>query len=157
MADSLYNKLAKSYSPTHPLAQRNNLSLKEERTIYKLQFDKKRDCVSYRIDGQIISSGPKCDYLVLAKDNDKNAELWKAIFVELKGTDVAWALKQLDETMKNNIFIHSSVNKRYARIVAKSFPSNKSDPTYEKAKRDFLKRHNCNLRQVCSGQPDRID
>ncbi len=156
MAENLHTILSRRFRPRHEPAERANLSLKEQQTTYILNFGKRRKCVSYQIDGYIITDGNKCDYLILARQ-DGEAEWWKAIFVELKGTDVEHALVQLDAAMGNPVFRHSTVNERHARIVARSFPANKANPKFEKAKRDFKTRHNCSLKQVSSGNPDRID
>lgn len=157
MKESLHTILGKDYTPTLPLANREKLSLKEQQTVYRLDFGKRRSCVAYQIDGKIIKSGNKCDFLILAKQEENSVSNdWKAIFVELKGTDVEHALKQLDAAMSNKIFMHDSVVERHARIVAKSFPSSKSNPKFELAKRIFKTRHKCTLKQVSSGSPDLI-
>lgn len=159
MIDSLHTVLSKSYPHQLPLVDRENLSLKETNTTYKLNFGKRRLCVVYQVDGNIIKVGNKCDYLILARQDisDKNNEKWKSIFVELKGTDVVHALEQLDATLDNELFIHSSINEIHARIVAKSFPANNANTDFEKAKRKFKKKHkNCTFKQVSSNQPDTI-
>ena len=54
----------------------------------------------YKIDGNIITMGNKCDYLVL------NDDLKTAYLIELKGKDIHHAIKQLDDTfniMKDNL------------------------------------------------------
>ncbi len=105
----------------------------------------------------IITEGNKCDYLVLAKqDENPQNNNWKAIFIELKGTDVEHALEQLDASMSNGELKHGSINERHARIVAKSFPSSKSNPKFEAAKRTFKEKHKCSLKQVSSGCPDLV-
>lgn len=159
MADYSLNELLSNqqHHPYLPLAERENLSLKEEQTIYKLRFGIRRNCVAYHTDGDIIKEGYKCDYLILAKQfPDAKPETWKAIFVELKGTDVEHALKQLDASLSYKVFHHDSIDERHARIVAKSFPSSKSNPKFELAKREFRKKHSCSLKQVASGNPDLI-
>lgn len=153
MEDNLHSCLAKVHRPKHDLAVRTNLSLKEKQTIYKLQFGRPRTCSSFHVDGDIITTGNKCDYILLAKQ-EENGNNWIAVFVELKGTDVEHAVLQLDATMSNKVFSHVCVKERHARIVAKSFPANKSNPKYEKAKRLFKKKHGCSLIQVSSGHPD---
>lgn len=96
MKESLHSVLERSFAPYLPLTDRKNLSLKEQQTLYKLDFGKRRKCVSYQIDGNIIKTGNKCDFLILAKqEEDENNNNWKAIFVELKGTDVEHALNSL--------------------------------------------------------------
>ncbi|MBD5210908.1 MAG: hypothetical protein HDS77_06545 [Bacteroidales bacterium] len=159
MANSLHTVLSGTYAPKLPLAERENLSIKETNTTYKLSFCKRRQSVAYQIDGNIIKEGNKCDFLILAKqDNAANEdEKWKSIFVELKGKDVLHALEQLDATIDNNIFKHPSVNEVHARIVAKSFPANNANTEFEKAKRRFKTKHkNCTFKQVSSNQPDVI-
>lgn len=157
MPQSLHSILQSRYKPKLPLSLRENLSLKEQRTEYKLQFGKRRTSVAYQVDGNIITEGNRCDYLVLAKQTENPGEnSWKAIFVELKATDVEHALKQLDASMSNAILSHESISERHARIIAKSFPSNKSIPSFEMAKRRFKSKHNCSLKQITSGCPDLI-
>ena len=54
----------------------------------------------YKIDGNIIIDGNKCDYLVL------NDDLKTAYLIELKGKDIHHAIKQLEDTlniMKENL------------------------------------------------------
>ena len=158
MAESLYSVLSRNHTPALPLAQRKNLSLKEQQTLYRLDFDRRRSSVVFHIDGDIVKAGNKCDFLVLAKQEESSSkEDWKAIFVELKGTDVVHALTQLDTSMSDSRLNHPSVTERHARIVAKSFPSSKSNPKFEKAKRDFKTKHKCSLKQVSSGTPDLIN
>lgn len=157
MSESLHSVLVRDFTPKLSLATRENLSLKEQRTEYNLKFGYRRTCVAYQIDGNIITVGNKCDYLVLVKEDEQpQNNYWKAIFIELKGTDVEKALIQLDATMSNDKLKHSSIIERHARIVAKSFPSSKSNPKFEAAKRFFKKRHKCSLKQVSSGCPDLI-
>lgn len=159
MGDSLHTILAGSYKPKLPLAERENLSIKETRTTYKLSFGKRRQSVVYQIDGNIITQGNKCDFLILAKQDRlrENDEKWKSIFVELKGKDVLHALQQLDSTIDHPQFKHPSVNEIHARIVARSFPANKANIEFERAKRVFKSKHkNCSLKQVSSDHPDYI-
>ena len=54
----------------------------------------------YKVDGNIITIGNKCDYLLL------NDDLKTAYLIELKGKDIHHAIKQLDDTfniMKDNL------------------------------------------------------
>ena len=46
----------------------------------------------YKIDGEAITVGPRCDYLVI------NEDLKTAYLIELKGSDLLKAAEQLDET-----------------------------------------------------------
>ena len=54
----------------------------------------------YKVDGNIIIDGNKCDYIVL------NDDLKTAYLIELKGNDIHHAIKQLEDTlniMKSNL------------------------------------------------------
>ena len=77
------------------------------------------------------------DKLVLVKLSSQ-PEQWAEIFVELKGSDVGHALTQLIETIKRPIFKHQSNVIKRARIVATSFPANKSNPDIERKKITLL-------------------
>lgn len=96
--------------------------------------------------------------MVLIKRSAGEAEpqQWTEVFVELKGVDAGHAINQLRETLKKSIFKHPSNDVVRARIVAQSFPSNKSNPTMEKAKQEFRKVYNCDLRGMKSGQEDKL-
>lgn len=48
----------------------------------------------YRIDGEVIKEGKKCDFLVLNKDKND------IYLIELKGSDLEYAIEQLLETEK---------------------------------------------------------
>lgn len=157
MAETLHDVLERRYVPHQKLTLRSNLSLKEQQTIYRLDFGRKRLCSSFRVDGNIISEWSKCDFLILARRGESDDAKWMAVFVELKGTDVEYALEQIKATLAASVFRHDSVGERHARIVAKSFPANKANPKFEKAKRDLCRQYHCTLRQVSSGNPDMID
>ena len=101
----------------------------------------------------ISTSLKKCDKLVLV---EKEAEDWAEIFVELKGVDVAGAIDQLRASLENPIFKHVTNKELRARIVAQSFPSNKSNPIMEKAKIEFRQKYHCDLRGMKNGQEDSI-
>lgn len=54
------------------------------------------------------------------------------------------------------LFKHPSNDDVRARIVGQSFPSSKSNPVMEKAKQEFRKKYNCDLRSMKSGQDDKL-
>ena len=79
-----------------------------------------------RLDKSVPEETCKCDYLVLInrKEND-------AILVELKGVDVAHALKQIKGTLNlfNDYF--ASFSHVYGRVVvASATPNLKATPDY---------------------------
>ncbi|KAA6339010.1 hypothetical protein EZS27_013039 [termite gut metagenome] len=64
----------------------------------------------YRVDGGLITDGIKCDYLLL------NCNKLKSFFIEIKGSDLIHAVKQIDrsiDVLKNSISGFSV----FARIV----------------------------------------
>ncbi|MCM1220211.1 MAG: hypothetical protein NC251_13825 [Lachnoclostridium sp.] len=65
----------------------------------------------YKIDGVVLKSGHKCDYLLM------NEVTRIAYLIELKGSDLVKAAKQLEATEKELLQQLSGYNLRY-RIVA---------------------------------------
>lgn len=142
------------FVPTHPMAERARLSLKEERTTYIMVCGQKKPVACFRVDGYIIKEGKKCDFMILLQDGADN--IFVQVLVELKGTDIEQAISQLESSLSSKILQHGSVRTRKARIVAQSFPSSKSNPAVALAKRRFLKKYNCELKTVKTNQPDSI-
>lgn len=56
---------------------------------------KEYEVTHYKIDGIVITEGDKCDFLLL-KESDKKV----AYFIELKGSDLEKAARQIDSTEK---------------------------------------------------------
>lgn len=149
---------AEGFSPEQPLAVRSKISTIEKGKRYVLVTTGREESVIYAIDGNIVNDGPRCDKLVLVKRSasDTVPQQWTEVFVELKGVDTIHAIDQLRETLKKSIFKHPSNDVVRARIVAQSFPSNKSNPAMEKAKQEFRKVYNCDLRGMKTGQEDKL-
>ena len=149
---------AEGFSPEQPLAVRSKISTIEKGKRYVLVTTGREESVVYAVDENIVTDGPRCDKLVLIKRSAGKAEpqQWTEVFVELKGVDTIHAIDQLRETLKKSIFKHPSNCVVRARIVAQSFPSNKSNPTMEKAKQEFRKLYNCDLRGMKTGQEDKL-
>ncbi len=157
--DSTHEQLlAERHTPEQVLQIRAKVSVSENGKRYLLATNGKEESVVYAVDGDIVKEGLKCDKLVLVKRSakDMKPEQWTEAFVELKGVDTNHAIDQLRQTLKKAIFKHPSNDDVRARIVAQSFPSNKSNPTMEKAKQEFRKDYNCDLRGMKSGQEDKL-
>lgn len=155
---STYSRLTgEGYSPQQDLKVRKIVSVSEKGTKYKLATDDKYSAV-FQIDGYIIKKeeGRKCDKLILVRKDNTAKEDWTELFVELKGKDILRAIDQLRATLKNPKFRHQSNKDIRARIVANSYPSNKANSDMEKAKRDFRKDFNCDLRSVKNGPEDKL-
>ncbi len=137
---------------------RLRVGVSENGKRYRLATNGEEESVVYTVDGNIVKEGQRCDKLVLVRRSprDVQPEQWTETFVELKGVDINHAIDQLRQTLKNDIFQHHSNDDVRARIVAQSFPSNRSNPTMEKAKQEFRKAYNCDLRGMKSGQEDKL-
>lgn len=156
---STYEFLSTSgFESEQPLMPRHNVTVKEKGQHYKLKVSGQEPSVVYAVDGKIITKGTRCDKLLLVNRcaEEGEPEQWTEIFVELKGVDTSHAITQLRETLKHTFFKHPSNKEIRARIVAKAFPSNKADPTMERAKREFRQTFNCDLRGMKAGQEDQL-
>lgn len=149
---------AEGYAPEQNLQVRAKISVSEMGKRYILATHGKEESAVYAVDNCVVKEGQRCDKLVLVKRSNKSIvpERWTEVFVELKGVDAKHAIDQLRQTLKKPIFKHPSNDDIRARIVAQSFPSNKSNPLMEKAKREFRKDYNCDLRGMKNGQEDKL-
>lgn len=87
------------------------------------------------VDGGAVTTGIRCDYLLTSEDEHEEH------FVELKGTDVKHAIKQLDTTILN-LGEHS--DDRHSYIVSTNLaPALRT--IVQKAKVDFKKKHKSTL------------
>jgi hypothetical protein len=157
--NSTHDRLtSEGYVTEQVLQIRAKVSVSEHGKRYLLTTNGKKETVVYAVDGNIVKDGQRCDKLVLVKRSEKDVkpEQWTEAFVELKGVDTNHAIDQIRQTLKKTVFRHPSNDNIRARIVAQSFPSNKSNPTMEKAKQEFRKEYNCDLRGMKSGQEDKL-
>ena len=150
--------VAEGFSPEQALMVRTKVSTVEKGKRYTLVTTGMEESVVYAVDDNIVKEGQRCDKLVLVKRSDSggNPGRWTEAFIELKGVDVVHAIGQLRETLRKSIFKHPSNDDVRARIVGQSFPSSKSNPVMEKAKQEFRKKYNCDLRSMKSGQDDKL-
>ena len=150
--------VAEGFSPEQALMVRTKVSTVEKGKRYTLVTAGREKSVVYAVDGNIVKEGQRCDKLILVKRSISGVEpeQWTETFIELKGVDTNHAIDQLRETLKKSIFKHPSNDVIRARIVAQSFPSNKSNPAMEKAKQEFRKVYNCDVRCTKSGQEDKL-
>lgn len=66
----------------------------------------------YQIDGVVITNGNRCDYLLINEDTET------AYLIELKGSDLVWAAKQLESTEKALASQLAKYKNKQYRIVA---------------------------------------
>ena len=123
------------------LCNRNTLTVvKEKRCEYRLFNKEKKLICKIHIDGCLIKTGVRCDYLLI--DCTRN----KAYFVELKGSDFLHAVNQLSTSIE---YLTKEINDCdvFARIVLTkvNVPNLKNNPVilnFEK----MLKKRGGNLR-----------
>lgn len=130
------------------------MSLEERGVKYVMEFNPPMDCAAYAVDGYIIkgTKTDKCYKLVFVQSSSRLL----SIFVELKGSDVAHAIKQLEATISHPLFFRNRTDKIVARIVTRRVPSNTGNSAVVKAKNRFRSKYNCELMCVKSGNPDRF-
>ena len=154
MDENTYSSFNTShFMPEQELCARKILATSELGKRYHLNISGQRQSAVFQVDGYIISNGKRCDKLVLV---EKAKDDWAEIFVELKGVDVASGIEQLKACLDNPLFKHHTNKELRARIVAQSFPSNRSNPMMEKAKIEFRQKYHCDLRGMKNGQEDSI-
>jgi len=154
-SNSCQRLLDLGYNPECAFQHRKRVSTAEKGSMYILNMGANgNNCIIFKVDGVIIKQGNKCDKLVLV-ELDENA--WCEMFVELKSrNDINKAITQLECSLQNGLFVHPTNVDVRARIVAHAFPSNRSNPEIEKAKKRFRKNYKCELKQIKSHQPDRL-
>ncbi len=143
--ETLISAKLKDYEAESPLGERKIVSTKEKGKAYRVKLSEVKPNAVYTIDGNIIKQGNRCDKLVLIQ-SDKPQNKWLEIFVELKGKGVDHAIEQLKATVDKPIFQHRTIEKRWARIVAQSFPRYTGHSSIEQA-RDYFRERNIDFRQ----------
>lgn len=83
-----------SKSRSHCQARQSRISCKENKSTYVGNNPTGCKVKLYHIDGEIITEGLRCDYLLLEEEH------LNAIFIELKGTQLEHAIRQLENTDK---------------------------------------------------------
>lgn len=144
MAEDIYLTLSNAYTPEKPLKKYREVTTKENGICYRANINPERAAVLFQIDGYVITSGAKCDKLLLSV-NPSDTQTWYGHFIELKGTDTRHAIEQLEATITNALF-NNSLKKKHARIVARSFPSSKANTDIENARQRFKRQYQCELK-----------
>lgn len=93
----------------------------------------------YRIDGDVITNGARCDYLVI---NSSKAHLY---YIELKGSDLNYALEQLVTSERNvRIRFYKDIGK--CKLVSFRVVFNRTPATslYSNDVKRFKKKY-CNI------------
>lgn len=106
MAEDIYLTLSNAYTPEKPLKKYREVTTKENGICYRANINPERAAVLFQIDGYVITSGAKCDKLLLSV-NPSDSNTWYGHFIELKGTDTRHAIEQLEATITNALFNNS--------------------------------------------------
>ena len=88
------------------------IPIKEKRCCLTFRNPKRLQIRRVRVDGCVITDGPRCDYLLINGDSVEH-------YVELKGSDVRHALVQLEATIKK---IGNNCLERRAYIASTQCP-----------------------------------
>lgn len=116
---------------------RKNVMVQENKKKYTLMNDGDEIAV-YKVDGGMIDSYDeiKCDYLLLAMKHKK------ALFIELKGTDLRHGLEQVYETFQrlNRALDVFQLEGRIITSPRTNIPNMKTNPLYVKVKKAFCQR-----------------
>ena len=157
MGDETIHKrlMSSGFLPQQEWMQRTLISVKENGKKYILKVSENCFSSVFQIDGCIIREGEKCDKLILCEVTPNSITL-NEVFVELKGCDVSHAIKQLEATLQCPTLKHTST-RRFARIIASSYPSSKNNPMVERAKVRLRTQYQCELKCLKSNQPDTLD
>lgn len=143
--ENIINTKLRDYKAEQPLGERKIVSTSEKGKTYRIKFANIKPSSVYTIDGNIITKGERCDKLVLVQTNVSQNK-WLEVFVELKGNGVDHAVEQLKVTIDKPIFQHKTIEKRWARIVAQSFPRNTGNSSIERA-RDYFKKKSIDFKR----------
>ena len=112
---------------------------------------KKAFVTHYRIDGVVITEGNKCDYL-LFNESTKDAYL-----IELKGSRIVFAAKQLDETAKKLSSALSGYTLHFRIVASKCATHAIESQDFQKYKRDWKKKYkNSTLKYQTEQLPENI-
>lgn len=154
--NDICSALLAAHVPEQGLKVRKNISTSEQGVRYTASVNPERETVVFQVDGCIICQGNKCDKLVLSK-NPADTKTWIGHFVELKhSSGVEHAIDQLEATIQHPALRHSSLAKKYARVLATGFPANSGNTPFEKARNRFLQKYRCELKKLKSNQQDSI-
>lgn len=106
------------------------------------------ELLQLHIDGGVISEPEasrmnKCDFALVVKDQVKEGRKENTLLlIELKGTDVSHAIKQIEETLENAQLkdCWSEFARIYGRIVCTRVPKTRNDDSVMKGKQRLLEK-----------------
>lgn len=121
---------------------------------YRGENRNRNELIAYKVDNGIIrdESVLKCDYALYTISSDSIR------FVELKGSDLIKAIRQITSSIEKVIDRHGiQINKVHARIVLSKHRVPDSRFTYQMNLEKLLKKRNGNLIKACRVLKEDID
>lgn len=121
----------------HCLVEVDNAIIKfsENRSSLIIRNKSKRSVVRHQVDGCLIVAGKKCDWLLVDKLTGSE------VFIELKGSDVDVAVKQLCASVDA---LGKKGKKKFGYIVCTRSPL--ASPAIQRLQKSVMKSHLLNLR-----------
>ncbi|MDJ0619425.1 MAG: hypothetical protein QNJ63_22220 [Calothrix sp. MO_192.B10] len=120
-----------------------NISIKENKS--KITFFNKNsiEVNKVQVDGCLNIPGVKCDWLIIIDKPKDYPNVYIEIYIELKGSDVKHAFKQIENTI-NNISIDKKDATKYCYVITTRCPL--SSPEIQNKKKNFKKNYNAVLK-----------
>ena len=106
--------------------------LEEERSKIIFLNKSRQNVRRIRVDGCVLTEGVRCDYLIIPENGKEH-------FIELKGNNVAYAAKQIEESIRQ-ISESPQLSEKYGFIISTRCPLLSSEIQALKLK--FKKRYN---------------
>lgn len=144
----------KGFIPQQSWKKRDTVSCGEKGKMYIAQTLRNTACCVYRIDGVIIGpKQPKCDYLMLVRDETEKPV--GESFIEIKGCDIMHAVEQLEATLRHfNVQRCSELDCRARVVTSRSIPGSVTKGEFERARVRFNKLYSCKLKRIKLSCPD---
>ncbi|AWQ41547.1 hypothetical protein CAL61_00530 [Enterobacter hormaechei] len=116
----------------HGKSKNKKIVLSDKGTSTQLTVDNEEalETIHKLIDGCIIKEGERCDHYLKITNGDNVSHL----FVELKGSDVEKAAKQIVTTIKSGCVTLNKSDKKHAAIVSTRNPLNSTETAKIKKK-----------------------
>jgi len=118
------------------VVKHKNITVKENQSKFIIVNEQGLEITKIQVDGCLEIEGVKCDWMFTI-DNPPIE-----IYVELKGSDVKHAFKQLENTIK--VVSRSNTAKRFCYAITTRCPLTSTE--IQNQQRAFKKNHNATLR-----------
>ncbi|MDR2755294.1 MAG: hypothetical protein LBC20_06270 [Planctomycetaceae bacterium] len=134
----------KSYTTNYHNSNGGTIVCEERASKYVYKYKSGETLLKLHVDGGLISDQNilKCDYLLLNYTTINEKTCYHSIFIELKGSDLTHACKQIWTTIEN-LGNDLKGSKLHARIVLSKVP--KIDIQVNQLKESLMKKYQCLL------------